>query len=174
MAIFPLNLNSEGYEGSHVDTVTPVSDEQQNKKKFITLRDLLHHNNRANRGQNEVLEQSGNSSNSFDDVSTIDLVSIESGTESNEYSLQGQPRSNETPTLSTATSTGNSGKSPQSGSQDSLGDYRQNFPYKPPRLTDTYPDRSHYTHLMRSVQPEAGGKRINVKKISLFDQTDSP
>ena len=146
MAIFPLNLNSGGHEGSHIGTVTAS----------VTGEDLLHYDNRAERRQDEVLVPSENISDSLDDVSTIDLVS----TESNEYSLQGQPRSNKTLTLSTTTSAGNSGKSSQNGSQDSLGDYRQNFPYEPPRLRDTYPDRPHCTRLMRTIQPTTGGKRI--------------
>ena len=155
VTIFPLNVISKGHPWSDIHTPTHGRDDNQQHRP-IPLHDLVRFNtstNRVERRQSEVLV---NTSDSFDDVSTIDLVS----TESNEYSLQGQPSSNKTPTPSSSTSAGNSGKSPQSSSQDSLGDYRQNFPYEPPRKKGIYSDRPDCTRLMRTVQPAVGGKRI--------------
>ena len=73
----------------------------------------------------------------FDDISTIDLADAES----NKTSLQGQPRSRDSPAMPSSSVSGNSlvtNSKPQcssSNSQDSLGDYKQNFPFEPPRGT---------------------------------------
>lgn len=111
---------------------------QKNGKRLITLRDLVSTKATSTRlessNQTDLLTQSEEkTSDLLDDVSTIFL-------ESTECSLHGQPRSNNTTSLSSevsSNSAGNREKSRQRGSQESLGDYKQNFPFEPPRQAHT-------------------------------------
>jgi hypothetical protein len=87
-----------------------------------------------------------------DDISTIHLV--RGGDDSNECSLQGQPRSHGSPTLSSAVSGNSARNSQKSGSKSSsVGDYKQNFPYEPPR--DAQEDKLRHSRL-RSAVPSFG------------------
>ena len=101
------------------------------KKKRLLLRDLV---------TDEVgWRQAGRLTpeSEQDDISTIELA----GEDSNEYSLQGQPRSQGSPALSSAVSGYTARNSQKSGSKSSsVGDYKQNFPYEPPRQHHTQPN----------------------------------
>ena len=153
--IVPLSV---GISSSRVlNSVGTSSDGKQceNMKKRISLRDLAPFTTSTNR----VLELNRRKRTPLseeslqDDVSTIELVDTESA---NECSLQGRPRSNNSPMLTSSVSgSQSSGKSHPSGSQDSLGDYKQNFPFEPPRIKCTvFHDQQGQIKLTR-LQPPA-------------------
>ena len=95
------------------------------KSKRISLSELA--NDRTNGPMTRVNNKEEDSFN--DDISTIDLM--DDG--SNKTSLQGQPRSRDSSAAVSGNSLGSSEPQPSSNSQDSLGDYKENFPYEPPR-----------------------------------------
>ena len=119
------------------------SQRTNSKTKRLSLRDLvqfLTSTNRAELSQSQVTQQLSEEQphKDDDDISTIELVSADS----NGSSLQGQPRSCGSATLGSDESRTSVGRSKHSTSQDSLGDYKQNFPYEPPRQTEpTFRDR---------------------------------
>lgn len=134
---------------------------QKNGKRLITLRDLVSTKATSTRlessNQTDLLTQSEEkTSDLLDDVSTIFL-------ESTECSLQGQPRSNNTTSLSSevsSNSAGNREKSRQRGSQESLGDYKQNFPFEPPRQVHTRCNGFQ----MKMSWPPVGAKKVATSK----------
>lgn len=136
-------------------------------KWLISLRDLVTDTTATSTrlessNQKDLLTQSEEKfSDSIDDVSTIFLVSTE-------CSLQGQPRSDNAASLSSEVGSSNSAagnreKSRQRGSQDSLGDYRQNFPFEPPRQANTRCDG--FQMKMKLVQPSVGAKEVGRSKV---------
>lgn len=156
--------------GTNIQPVARTKKKQQSGKRLIPLRDLAHTVATSTRlDQRDLLTHSEEkASDSLDDVSTIFLESRES----NECSLQGQPRSNNTTSLSSdlsSNSAGDRGKSRQRGtSQDSLSDYKQNFPFEPPRQANTKLQMK-----MSSVQHALGAKRAATSNVPPWNQTDS-
>ena len=132
---------------------------QNNKRETRkSLRELAHNNatittirlsgQRDSRQHPETLDEFS------DDISTILLGSGESN-----ESLQGQPRSSGSPADNLSSElNSNSAQSSASESRrksDSLGDYKQNFPFEPPR---TQPTRHEHAGMgMRGLQPVAAG-----------------
>ena len=92
-------------------------------------------------GQRDSLQHPETLDEFSDDISTILL-----GSEESNESLQGQPRSSGSPpdNLSSELNS-NSAQSSASESRrrsDSLGDYKQNFPFEPPRTQPTRHERA--------------------------------
>ena len=142
VSVSPLNLVSLNQHNRPSNNTKPTSNsktvdsEHENvRKKRLSLRELLESklvtDREVLRGGRKLTTQQ--SKGSFeDDVSTIELA----GEDSNECSLQGHPRSRGSLGLSSAVSQGSDGNGQKSGSKSSsVGDYKQNFPYEPPRHT---------------------------------------
>ena len=140
------------------DTSGVVSPGGNSKKKRLLLRDLLRSpivsdDDDGDAGQGRLSPQSEQ-----DDISTIHLLAEEP----NESSLQGQPRSQGSLDLSSAVSGNSARNSQKSGSgSSSVGDYKQNFPYEPPRQSHGHnlhqsgprPGAPAFAHVRKNLQP---------------------
>ena len=129
VSVAPINLVSLTHNKKSCPKSTvqsKISGVTGNTKRLL-LRDLVLSPTVSDLGQGRLTTETEQE----DDISTIHLVREDS----NECSLQGQPPSHGSPDLSSAVS-GKSvaRKSQKSGSKSSsVGDYKQNFPYEPPR-----------------------------------------
>ena len=152
IAVAPLSLATTS--SPHHKCSSPVRNvaettvcEKVNRKR-LSLRELLRSpmvNEEAILKLERMTPHDHDDSSLDDDISTIELV----GEVSNKCSLQGHPRSRDSPPLSSAVSGSSARNSEKSTS--SVGDYRQNFPYEPPRQQVTIQkfDGHHHSKLRK-------------------------
>ena len=151
---------SGGKRESHVDTHSVPQNNKRETNRRKSLRELAHNNVTITTirlsGQRNSLQHPETLDEFSDDISTILL-----GSEESNESLQGQPRSSGSPADNLSSElNSNSAQSSTSESRpgrrsDSLGDYKQNFPFEPPRTQPTRHERAGMG--MRGLQPVAAG-----------------